>query len=313
MDSFLISFNAVFPFAIYLGFGYAVRRSGLADLEFLRKLNRVAFRAFYPLLMFNNMYSIGDSFPLSGKYFMLAVVSLAVTIAAACIAVPRLVSDRKKIPVLIQGIYRSNILLFAVPLVQNLFGDADVVKAAALVVIVVPVYNISATILLELYSGKENTSPLKFLIAIITTPLIFGAWVGFLFKLLNIPIAAPLMKVIKQFADMTTPLALFILGGTLQFKSLGKHLKLLWVSYIIKQFLIPAAMLAAGIFIGLSPIELFLGVALYATPVATAAFPMAQAYGADADLAGEQVVFTTVGALFSCFFWILFMQYFNLL
>ena len=174
--------------------------------------------------------------------------------------------------------------------------------------IVVPVYNVSATIILEMYSGREHSSPLKFLFSILTTPLVFGAWVGLLFKFLNIPIAAPVMKVIDQFADMTTPLALFILGGTLEFASLGKHMKMLSIVMAIKMVLIPAVMLAVSTVAGLSAMERFLMLVLYATPEATASFPMAQAYGADADLAGEQVVLTTVCTVLILFCWIVFMQ-----
>ena len=308
MNSFWISFKAVLPFVLYLTFGYGVRRAGIADLPFLRQMNKMAFRVFYPLLMFSNMYTIGDSFPLSSKLFFLSAASILICIGAASAAVPKFIKDPRQIPVIIQGIYRSNILLFAVPLVQNLFGEAEMVKAAALVVIVVPIYNVSATILLEMYSGREHSSPLRFLFSIITTPLVFGAWVGLLFKLLNIPIAAPVMKVIDQFADMTTPLALFILGGTLEFTSLGKHMKMLTVVMAIKMVLIPAVMLAVSTLFGLSSMERFLMLVLYATPVATAVFPMAQAYGADADLAGEQVVLTTVCTVLILFCWIVFMQ-----
>ena len=297
MNSFWISFNAVLPFILYLAFGYGVRRSGMADLPFLRKMNRMAFRAFYPLLMFCNMYTIGDSFPLSMKFLAISVASMFIIIGASCALVPKFIKDPRQIPVIIQGLYRSNILLFAVPL-----------KAAALVIIVVPVYNVSATIILEMYSGREHSSPLKFLFSILTTPLVFGAWVGLLFKFLNIPIVAPVMKVIDQFADMTTPLALFILGGTLEFTSLGRHMKMLSIVMAIKMVLIPAVMLAVSTLAGLSAMERFLMLVLYATPEATASFPMAQAYGADADLAGEQVVLTTVCTVFILFCWIVFMQ-----
>ena len=67
-------------------------------------------------------------------------------------------------------------------------------------------------------------------------------------------------------------------------------------------------MLFFGTLIGLSTMERFLALALYATPVATATFPMAQVYGADADLAGEQVVLTTICSVVILFFWIVFMQ-----
>ena len=308
MSSFWISFNAVIPFVLYLSYGWAARRAGITDADILKKMNKVTFRCFYPLLMFENMYSMGGSYPLSRAFTLLAMGSLALSMGLAACLIPRILKDPKQIPVMIQGIYRSNILLFALPLVENLFGSSEAHKAAALLVIVVPVYNISATIFLELYSDRGKTSPAKFLYNILTTPLVAGALVGMAFVLLKIPVAPQVMKVIENFSDLTTPLALFILGGTLQFESLGKHLKMLTAALFVKMFCIPALLLVPAVAAGIPPIERFLlTVALYATPVATASFPMAQAYDADADLAGEQVVYTTLAAVPVIFLWIMFL------
>ena len=51
MDGFSIAAKAVIPFVVYIGFGMGVRRTGLVDEPFLRKLNSVIFYCFYPIVV----------------------------------------------------------------------------------------------------------------------------------------------------------------------------------------------------------------------------------------------------------------------
>ena len=67
MESFLVAVNAVMPFLIYISFGYGVRMSGLVDEAFMNKLNKLIFRAFFPILMFNNLYKVEPGFTLDGR------------------------------------------------------------------------------------------------------------------------------------------------------------------------------------------------------------------------------------------------------
>lgn len=71
---------------------------------------------------------------------------------------------------------------------------------------------------------------------------------------------------------------------------------------------VPAIMLLLGWALGFDAMERFVVFTLYATPVATATFPMAQAMGADAELAGEEVVLSTTLSVVTLFFWITLMQ-----
>ena len=50
MENFLFAFNTVLPFLLYIAFGYGVRMSGLADEDFMKRLNKVIFQAFFPIL-----------------------------------------------------------------------------------------------------------------------------------------------------------------------------------------------------------------------------------------------------------------------
>ena len=64
MENFLFALNTVLPFLLYIAFGYGVRISGLADEDFMKRLNKVIFQAFFPILMFNNLYSIPEGMTL---------------------------------------------------------------------------------------------------------------------------------------------------------------------------------------------------------------------------------------------------------
>ena len=77
---------------------------------------------------------------------------------------------------------------------------------------------------------------------------------------------------------------------------------------LIKLILIPAVMLFAAQHMGFTGMESFVIFTLFATPVATATFPMSQGMGADGQLAGELVVLTTICSVITLFGWILIMQ-----
>lgn len=112
------------------------------------------------------------------------------------------------------------------------------------------------------------------------------------------------MEPIAAFSNMTSPLALFILGGTMHFSAISGNLKYLVPSLSIKLVVLPAIMIAIAYMIGLRDLELFFMITIYATPVAAASYPMAQNMGGDGELAGQFVVISTVVSVVTLFLWI---------
>lgn len=100
---------------------------------------------------------------------------------------------------------------------------------------------------------------------------------------------------------MTSPLALFVLGGTLHFSEVRANLKYLVPSLSMKLVVVPAVMVAIAYALGLRGVELFILLAMYATPVATSSYPMAQNMGGDGELAGQFVVISTVVSVVTIF------------
>lgn len=305
MRSFIIAINAVMPFLIYIVFGYGVRVSGLADEAFMNKLNKVIFRAFFPLLMFNNLYKVEHGLVLNWKLAVTAVVSVLILQVLLILTVPRIVSGNSKRGVIIQAIYRSNFVLFGIPLTANLFGDKGAVLASMMVAIIIPVYNVTAVIILEMFHGGK-TNPMALVKNVCTNPLILGALVGLIFYMLDIKLPSSVETPIGQFAALTTPLALFVLGGTMHFSAIGHNLKYIVPSMSLKLLVLPAIITVIATVMGFNNLERFILFEMYATPVATASYSMAQNMGGDGELAGQFVVLSTALSVFTIFLWVFF-------
>ena len=206
MESFAVAVNAVMPFLIYISFGYGVRMSGLVDEDFMNKLNKLIFRAFFPILMFNNLYKMEPGSTLDGKLAAVGIASILLLEVLLVLIVPKLVKGNPQRGVVIQGIYRSNFVLFAIPLTTSLFGEEGAALASMMVAIVIPVYNVTAVIILEMFHG--GSSDIKKLVKnVVTNPLIMGAVTGLVFFLLGIHLPSCVNETVSQFAGLTTPVS----------------------------------------------------------------------------------------------------------
>ncbi len=305
---FLLALNAVVPFILYMTFGYVVVHGfKLTDSEFLSRLNRLVFRCFFPILMFNNFSKMDFSGGVKGGFIVFTGTAILLLIAILVLTMGFFVKENARKGVVIQAIFRSNAILFALPLAESVFGDEGITAASMLTAIVVPLYNIFAVIVLEYYSGQKP-SVKKLLKGIITNPLIMGAIAGTLFLVLKLQFPTCVSKPIKAIADMTTPISLFILGGTLKLTSFRRDAKVITISMFLKLIVIPAIVLVAMLPFAFTPAQRFTVFAVFATPVAVSSFTMAANMGGDADLAGEFVAVSTIVSLFTLFVWIVFLK-----
>ncbi len=306
MNSFVIAANAVVPFICYMLYGYIARVVGLGDEKFYKKLNTIVFKAFFPLLMFNNLYTADIDF--GANVSMIGVFSgvMMVIILICVLLVPLIVKENPKRGVVIQSIYRSNTLMFAYPLCVSMYGDEAGAVASLVIATIVPIYNICSVVIFSIFDRQSGskTDVKKILKNIATNPLIVGAVVGAVFKLAGWQIPSSVMNPISGFANMTTPLSIFILGATLDIPDIGKNMKYIVSVISLKLVIVPAVVTVIMYMAGYRGAELFIAFILYATPIAGASFPMAQSMGGDAALQGQLLAISTVMSLFTIFFWI---------
>lgn len=94
-----------------------------------------------------------------------------------------------------------------------------------MVTVVVSIYNTTSVFILEMFNGEGKSDIKKTLKAVAANPLLQGAIVGLIFFFLGIKLPGSLVTPIAAFSNMTSPLAIYVLGGTLQFKAIRKNLK----------------------------------------------------------------------------------------
>lgn len=126
--------------------------------------------------------------------------------------------------------------------------------------------------------------------------------------MLNLRLPSCIETPVSQFSSMTTPLALFVLGGTLRFSSMRSNLKYLLPAIAAKLILLPAIALITARAMSFEPLETFIYFTMFATPTATASYPMASNMGGDGALAGELVVLSTCISVITIFLWVFFMN-----
>ena len=76
LDSFMVAFNAVGPFLVLLGIGFAAVRLKWTDRAFMDRLNALNYKLLFPFLMFNNVYSAKPENMPSVKLMVTGVVSV---------------------------------------------------------------------------------------------------------------------------------------------------------------------------------------------------------------------------------------------
>ncbi len=312
-ESFMVALNAVAPFLILLSVGYAAVRLKWTDRAFMTRLNALNYKLFFPFLMFNNIYSAKPEDTPSLTLMLFGPLSVVAVIAVLMLTVPRVVKENPRRGVIIQAIFRSNFIIYGLPLTTYVFGAERSSVCGMMVMIMVSLFNIAAVVVLEIFreGGKIRFKPL--LLGLLKNPLLQGCAVGLLFYLLRIRLPAFLASPVSSLATLATTLAMIVLGSNLVFEELHKNRRAITTVLAVRLVLLPLIMLPVGWLIGLRGVELFLVLMIFGTPVATSSYPMAQNMGGDGQLAGQLVFVSTVASLGTIFLFIFFMSRMGLL
>ena len=301
LESFMVAFNAVAPFLILLGIGFAAVRLKLTDRPFMDRLNALNYKLFFPFLMFNNVYSARPENMPSLKLILTGVLSVTLLIVLLVIIVPRIEKENPRRGVIIQAVFRSNFIIYGIPLTTYVFGAERSSVCGMMILVMVSLFNIAAVIVLEMFREGGQVSVKKLLLGIIRNPILQGCLAGLAFYLLQIRLPAFLATPVSSLAGIASNLALVILGASLKFEELKKNSRTISAVLLVRLILLPVVMVAFAYFIGLRGVELFLILMIFGTPVATSSYPMAQNMGGDGQLAGQLVFVSTVASLATIF------------
>ena len=304
MDNIIVSFNVIAPVFFLMVLGYLlVNYTSLADRNLTKQANAIVFKIFLPCMLFYNVYQsdIGAEIQSRIKLCVWAAGGLLILFILLCLIVPKVVKKENQQGVVIQGIFRSNYVIFGVAVVQNMYGFKNTTTAAILSAILVPMYNFLAVVALSIFGEKRETDWKKIILDIVKNPLIISSMLGVVFSLLGIKLPTAVDTTVQDLAKLSTPIAFMILGGDLDFSKVKGNLKVSSVVLTIKLVILPLIMIPMVVMMGYRDADLLSALLAYQTPVAVSSYIMAQQAGADGQLAGQLVVFSSVLSIFTLF------------
>ena len=308
LNDLLFSANTVVPIFLLIMLGYVLTRIKLWDAHFLKIANDVCFKCLLPVLLFYNVATADIFEVFNGKLIISARLCACAICGILFLIVPLFVQDKMRRGVMIQGTFRSNFLLFGVPLGLSIGGEKGAVLAAVVASFYVPVINMLSVISLYAFSDAKNKNLKSALLGILKNPLIIGGVSGLIFSLIRnyigFEIPTRIDTTLFNIKSTATPLAFLILGGDLKFGNMLRNAKFSMLSVVGKIILIPAVMLTVSSLLGFDKLEMAILVAVFATPNAVSSYAMARNYEADYDLAGDIITLGTLLSIVTMFVFI---------
>lgn len=307
LQNLIICVNAVLPSAIYLFIGAALKSFKVVTDDEVKSFTRMTFLSLYPFLMFDNLYGkhLGDH--MNWTLIIYILVFFAFQVSSSWIYVVRTVPDNYNRGAMIQSMFRSNIVLMGLPIAANLFGKANTVSVAVVIMFIVPLYNIVSVIVLEKFRGGHADIK-NILFGIITNPLIIGGIAALIVMGLRITVPDSILKTIVTLSDSTSPICMMLLGASLSIKSFGSDRTKVAICVIAKIVIFPALGILGAVLLGITGVDLIAVVLVTATPTALASFTMASSMGGNGELAGETVVVSTFCACVTMSIWLFILK-----
>lgn len=312
MEHFLFAMQAVFPTACILFCGYGLKQIGIFSKEFLQQGDRLCFSFLFPILVFWNLYHDQTNQIRSGqcgKAILFAYGMILIVCVIGMWIIPKVIEERGRIPVVIQSLYRGNFMLYGLPFSEILGGKDALMIATAMTAATLPILNAVAIFQFAYYSGNEKRSIYIIFAKIFKNPIIWGVLLGLFFQKTNIQLPDMMETTLSDLAKTATPLAFLILGGRFHFRSVQNNRKILIWILLFKLCILPIICLSfCSIVLHMSRTELIPIFIFVSAPTAITTYQLAGQYEADAELAGDIVVYSLLFSTITIFLFIFLLK-----
>jgi predicted permease len=279
---------------LFLGVG--LKRLGWIDDGFINTASSLVFRGTMPALLFLGIVKADLSTALQPAllgYFVLAtLVCFLIAWGWAIWRWPQV--DRG---IYTQGAFRGNNGIVGLALATSLYGDYGLSVGAVLGGVVILCYNTLSAIVLAIYSPHVKSGPWAIGKSILGNPLIIGVLAAIPIAYWRLPLPGWLMISTQYFAQMTLPLALICIGGTLTLASLRNSSGIAISSSLMKMVWLPLLATLGGWLGGFRGADLGILFLYFASPTAAASFVMARAVNGNHQLAAAIIVITTLAGV----------------
>lgn len=292
---FFQTLNITAPVFAMLFMGVLLKRINAINDGFIHTASSLVFNVCMPALLFLGIYHADLSAAVKPGlllYFVVATLGgFSLAWAYALWRCPR--EDRG---VYTQGAFRGNNGVIGLALAASMYGDYGISLGAVLAGLVILLYNSLAAVVLAVYSSSTKSDPWSILKSILRNPLIISVLLATPMAYGQVPLPNWLLTSSDYLAQMTLPLALICIGGTLSLASLRNSGSLAISASLLKMVWLPLIGTFGAWLWGFRGAELGILFLYFGSPTAAASYVMARAVNGNHELAASIIVITTVAA-----------------
>jgi hypothetical protein len=284
------------PVFLLIVLGAVLRRTRGFSGEFFRECSRLAYWVGLPCELFVSIATspLRESWRPSLVGAMLAASAFGLLLAVLS---RRVCPDPFSRPAFIMSSIRGNLVFVGLPVLTFACAgrpDADLILArtALMFAVMVPVYNLTAVLLL--HHGHGSNEPGGAARALLTNPLILACVAGIVFSLAGLRLPEFAVRTFRAAGGMAMPLALLAIGSGMDLALLRRHGTPTRVAAAIKVAAHPLAGMAIVRALGLESGDRLIVLVCLACPTAVASYVLCDQMGADRDLAAGAIVWSTL-------------------
>jgi predicted permease len=299
-------FNTIIPIFSVIFLGWLARRKGFIPQAFAGPANRLVFyfaipamvfaaiakgslkTDFHPVVMGCTLLAVGITFGLNWMLGRLCHV------------------PRRCLGTFVQSGYHGNLGYIGLAVAYYYLDPVGFTSTSLLLGFVMIFQNLLSVFILIFYGGMDSVrhSIGKMVFKILGNPMIISAGAGIAFSLTGAVLPMVVSRTLDIFSGTALPLALLLIGATLNFDMMRSQLARVLPVAAIKLGLLPAVGLMLYVLSGL-PADLYLpGLILLATPSATASYVMAMEMNGDVEFAAAAISVSTLLSAVSFSAWL---------
>ncbi len=299
MSLFAEILTIVLPVFVVIALGYALKRTGVINADFLYQTNRIVYYIALPLLLFHSIGAADFFANFNPRLILGSAAGIAVGFAlsyawAALRSYPAQIRGTFS-----QGAFRGNLAYVGLAITMSAYGDDGFTRAGILMGFLVPLLNFFAIVALVLPHRTSNGGQGWgfWLRQLLLNPLIVASFAGIAWSFFALPMPTVLDRSLDIATGMALPLALIAIGGSFSLEKLKGDLRMAGLATGFKLVWLPLLTAALLALLGVQGIDLGIGVLFAATPAATANYIMAHQMKGDAPLAGSIIMMSTLGSV----------------
>ncbi|WP_236691218.1 AEC family transporter, partial [Pseudomonas amygdali] len=293
---FLQTLNITAPVFAMLFLGVLLKRIGAINDGFIVAASGLVFNVTMPALLFLGIIHADLRAALQPRLLIFFSVATLLSFAFAWgWAIWRCPQEERG--VYVQGAFRGNNGVIGLALAASMYGPYGISLGAILAALVIVFYNTLSTIVLAVYSPVIKSDPWSVFKSVLANPLIISVIIASPFAYFSIGLPRWLETSGSYLAQMTLPLALICIGGTLSLASLRKSGSLAISASVMKMITLPLLCTLAAWLVGFRGAELGILFLYFASPTAAASYIMARTANGNYELAAAIIVITTLAGM----------------